>query len=123
LASKSCSRALTPVPGGAACRLWNTARLKSAIVVVRSDVGTKMRRIVNGFQADWIGNERIELIRTTVPMHHYFYETSPDRKRLKSREATSPVDVEAGDPLVDADRFNEEAWKAAQEYLRLESAA
>jgi hypothetical protein len=72
---------------------------------------------------DWIGNERIELIRTTVPMHHCLYETSPDGKRLKHREATSPVDVVAGDPLVDADRFNEEAWKAAQEYLRLEGAA
>lgn len=82
-----------------------------------------MQRIVSGFQAEWIGNERIELIRTTAPMHRYIYETSPDRKRLKSREATLPVDVEAGDALVDADRSNEEAWKAAQEYLRLESAA
>jgi hypothetical protein len=82
-----------------------------------------MKRIVNGFQADWIGNERIELIRTTVPMHQYFYETSPDRKRLKRRESTSPVDVPVGDPLVDADRFNEEALNAAQEYLQLENAA
>jgi hypothetical protein len=44
-------------------------------------------------------------------MYHYLYETSPDRKRRKSREATSPVDVRAADPLVDAARFNEKAWK------------
>jgi hypothetical protein len=27
-----------------------------------------MKRTVNGFQADWIGTERLELIRTTAPM-------------------------------------------------------
>jgi hypothetical protein len=82
-----------------------------------------MRRIVSGFQAEWVGNERIELIRTTQPMHQYLYETSPDRKRLKRRESISPVDVSKGDPLLDAERFIDEAWKAAEEYLRLERPA
>ena len=84
---------------------------------------TAMKRIINGFQVDWVGNDRIELTRTTVPMHQYVFETSPDRKRLKRHDTTSPVDVPAGDPLVDANRFDGEARKAAQVYLRSENAA
>jgi hypothetical protein len=80
-----------------------------------------MKRIVRGFQADWIGNHQFELIRTTEPMHRYLYEASPDERRLKRRVSTTPVDVPGGDSLEDSSRFNEEAWEAAQEYLRLEN--
>ena len=83
-----------------------------------------MKRFVNGFQVDWISKDRIELIRASVPMHHYVFETSPDRKRLKRHELNMPVDIiPGGDPDVDASQFVEEARKAAQEYLRLENAA
>ena len=36
---------------------------------------------------------------------------------------TSPVDVSVGDPLLDANRFDGEARKAAQAYLRLRNPA
>ena len=56
-----------------------------------------MKRIIKGFQADWIGNHKFELVRTTEPMHRYVYEASPDERRLKRRELTTPADIPAGE--------------------------
>ncbi len=82
-----------------------------------------MKRNINGFEVTWTGDNSIEVTRLTVPTHAYEFETSPDRKRLKRLDSTSPVDVPTGDPLLDAEQFEDEARKAAKEYLRLENAA
>ena len=42
-----------------------------------------MRRTVQGFEIEWIGSDRIEVVRSTEPKHRYEFVTSPDRKRVK----------------------------------------
>jgi len=76
-----------------------------------------MKRNVGGFDIDWIGDDRIELTRNNPPRHRYQFETSPDRRRVKRLLLTLPEDVAEGDPLLDADRCEEEARKAAGEFL------
>jgi hypothetical protein len=80
-----------------------------------------MKRNVGGFDIDWIGDDRIELTRNNPPRHRYQFETSPDRRRVKRLLLTSPEDVARGDPLLDADRHEEEARKAAGEFLEQEN--
>lgn len=83
-----------------------------------------MKRTINGFDFDWIGEStRIQAIRSTAPKHEYEFESSPDRKRLKRLVEYVPEVNVPGDPLLDAKQFDEEAWEAAKEYLRLENAA
>jgi hypothetical protein len=76
-----------------------------------------MKRIISGFEIDWIGNDQIEVTRVTPPQHQYVFATSPDRKRLKRLIHRSPKDVPEGDPDSDAERYEEEARKAAEQYL------
>jgi hypothetical protein len=76
---------------------------------------------IKGFDIDWMGNNRIELRRDSPPRHRYEFETSPDQRRIKRLVLTSPEDVTGGDPLLDAEQYEEEARKAAIEFLRQES--
>jgi hypothetical protein len=80
-----------------------------------------MKRNIRGFDIDWIGYDRIELTRDKSPRHRYQFETSPDRRGVKRLLLTAPEDVTQGDPLLDADRFEEEARKAAAEFLEQEN--
>ena len=76
-----------------------------------------MKRNIGGFDIDWIGDDRIELTRDKPPRHRYQFETSPDRRRVKRLLLTLPEDVAGGDPLLDADRCEEEARKAGGKFL------
>jgi hypothetical protein len=80
-----------------------------------------VKRTINGFEVDRIGTVIIELVRTTAPMHRYVFEISPDGKLLKRLHSILPMDVPAGDPLSHAEQFEQEARKAAERYLHLES--
>jgi hypothetical protein len=80
-----------------------------------------MKRNVGGFDIDWIGDDRVEVMRNNPPRHRYQFETSPDRRRVKRLLLTLPEDVARGDPLLDADRCEEEARKAAGEFLEQEN--
>jgi hypothetical protein len=82
-----------------------------------------MKRSISGFEIDWIGNDQIEVTRVTAPQHQYVFATSPDRKRLKRLIHRSPKDVPEGDPDSDAERYEEEARKAAEQYLQMEDTA
>ena len=82
-----------------------------------------MKRSISEFEIDWIGNDQIEVIRVTTQQHQYVFATSPDRKRLKRLIHRSPKDVPAGDPVLDAERYEEEARKAGEQYLRMEDRA
>ena len=76
-----------------------------------------MKRNVGGFDFEWICDDRIEATCNTPPRHRYQFETSPDRRRVKRLLLTLPEDVAEDDPLLDADRCEEEARKAAGEFL------
>jgi hypothetical protein len=80
-----------------------------------------MKRNINGFEINWVGNDRIELKRDSSPKHRYEFETSPDQRQVKRLLLTSPENVTGGDPLLDAARYEEEARKAATEFLRQEN--
>ena len=80
-----------------------------------------MKRKVGDFDIDWIGGDRIEVTRDNPPRHRYQYETCPDRRRVKRLLLTLPEEVAGGDPLLDADRCEEEARKAAGEFLEQET--
>ena len=80
-----------------------------------------MKRKVGDFDIDWIGGDRIEVTRDNPPRHRYQYETCPDRRRVKRLLLTLPEEVAGGDPLLDADRCEEEARNAAGEFLEQEN--
>ena len=80
-----------------------------------------MKRSINGFDIDWVGNERLEATRKDAPKHTYLFETSADRQKIKRLYSTSPASSTESDPLLDAERFEEDAREAAKEFLRQES--
>ena len=82
-----------------------------------------MKRSISQFDIDWIGNDQIEVIRITTPQHQYVLATSPDRKRRKRLIRRSPRDVPVDDPVLDAERYEEEARKAGEQYLQMEDRA
>jgi hypothetical protein len=82
-----------------------------------------VKRSISEFQIDWIGNDQIEVSRVTTPRHQYVFPTSPDRKRLKRLIHRSPRDVPVDDPVLDAERYEEEARKAGEQYLQMEDRA
>jgi hypothetical protein len=41
-----------------------------------------VKRSINGFDIDWVGEDRIEVRRDRAPKHGYEFETSPDRWRI-----------------------------------------
>ena len=82
-----------------------------------------MKRSISQFDIDWIGNDQIEVSRVTTPQHQYVFATSPDRKRLKRLIHRSPRDVPVDDPVLDAERYEEEARKAGEQYLQMEDRA
>jgi hypothetical protein len=95
--------------------VWNhLTALQGEIVVKRN---------IKGFDIGWIGDARFEATRSVPPKHEYDYETSPDQKRLKKLDFITPADVPKGDPLIDAQQFEHEAWEAAKEFVRLENAS
>jgi hypothetical protein len=80
-----------------------------------------MKRNVQGFDITWAGDRILQVSRSSAPQHQYEFITSPDRTRLEQLHSTLPVDVATGHPLDDAQRFEDEARKAAREYLRLQT--
>jgi hypothetical protein len=81
-----------------------------------------MKHNIAGFDVDWVGNDRIEVTRNRDPMHSYDFETSPDQRQIKRLISTSPKDVAGrGDPMVDAEQYEDDARKAAAEFLRQEN--
>jgi hypothetical protein len=78
------------------------------------------KRNVQGFAIAWSGDRILQVKRLSAPQHGYEFITSPDKTHLEKLYSTSPVDVATNDPLVDAQRFEDEARKAAREYLRLQ---
>ena len=82
-----------------------------------------MKRNIHGFEISWVGDARIEATRSTAPKHGYEFETSADRKHVKRLDLVAPVDVPKGDALIDAEQFEDEARKAAKEFVRLQNAA
>ena len=80
-----------------------------------------MRRSINGFDIDWVGNDRIEVRRDRFPKHGYEFETSPNQWSIKRFVSTSPADVIGADLILDAERYQEQARDAAIEFLREEN--
>jgi len=80
-----------------------------------------MKRSINGFDIDWVDKNHIEVTRDRDPKHAYEFETSPDQWSIKRLVSTSPVDVAGADPVLDAERYKEQARDAAIEFLREEN--
>jgi len=80
-----------------------------------------VKRSINGFDINWVGKDLIEVTRDHDPKHAYEFETSPDRWSIKRLVSTSPVDVNGADPVLDAERYKEQARDAAVEFLREEN--
>jgi hypothetical protein len=85
----------------------------------RTRESLRTKRTINDFDVTWTGvtDTIIEVRRLKPPTHRYEFETSPNRRRIKRLYSTSPVDVLIGDPLSDAEQFEEYARAAAAEYL------
>ena len=80
-----------------------------------------MRRSINGFDIDWVGNDRIEVRRDRFPKHGYEFETSPDQWRIDRLMSTSPDDVAGADLPLGAEQYEEQARDAAIQFLREEN--
>ena len=77
-----------------------------------------MKRSIKGFEIDWGGPQKVFAKRLAAPKHGYNFKVSAGwHVSLCSR---SPVDVADGDPDEDAMRFEKEAGKAVEEFLRKE---
>jgi hypothetical protein len=78
-----------------------------------------MIRSIKGFAVNW-ASERVWLTREIEPKHQYLFDASSDWTLILGLYSTSPVDVTARDPEVDAKCFEKEAGQAAEEFLRQE---
>lgn len=76
-----------------------------------------MTHEINGFVVEPSSSNRHLLRRVTEPRHEYIFYITPERIVLR---ATLPDDVgvDRQDALDDAERSEEDAWKAAEEFRR-----
>ena len=80
-----------------------------------------MKRNINGFDIDWVGEDRIAVRRDRAPKHGYEFETSPDRWRINRLISTSSDDVAGATLPLGTEQFEEQARIAAIEFLREEN--
>jgi hypothetical protein len=78
-----------------------------------------MKRIINGFEVDW-ASERVFAEQQTAPNYGYLFEVSADRKRIARCAHTSAIGGDSDNPHGDAERFEQDARQAAEEFLGLE---
>ena len=80
-----------------------------------------MKRIINGFEVDW-ASERVFAEQQTAPNYGYLFEVSADRKRIVRCAHSSAIGGDSDNPYGDAERFEQDARQAAEEFLGLERA-
>jgi len=76
-----------------------------------------MRCIINGFEIDW-ASERALAERRTAPNYRYLFEASADRKRVRCVHI-SAIGGDSDNPDGGAQRFEEDARQAVEEFLAL----
>ena len=78
-----------------------------------------MKRIINGFEVDW-ASERVFAEQQTAPNYGYLFEVTADRKRIVRCAHISAIGGDSDNPYGAAERFEQDARQAAEEFLGLE---